>query len=163
MVISAIVAVSANGVIGKGGKIPWRLPAEQAVFKRTTMGHPIIMGRKTHDSIGRALPGRANIVITRQTHYQAQGCTVVESIEQAIEVAKKSPGGEEIFIIGGGEIYNLAMPLTNRIYLTKVHTKLGGDKFFKYDPKEWREISTESHDADQDNKYGYDIITIQRN
>lgn len=163
MIISAIVAVSANGVIGKEGAIPWRLPAEQAIFKRTTMGHPIIMGRKTHESIGRPLPGRANIVITRQTNYHAQGCTVVESIQQAVEVAKKSPGGEEIFIIGGGEIYNLAMPLTNRIYLTKVHTKLGGDKFFKYDPKEWREISIVSHGADQNNKYGYDIITLERN
>lgn len=162
MTISFIVAVAENGVIGKQGRIPWRLPAELAYFSKTTMGHPIIMGRKTYESIGRPLPGRYNIVITSQDNYEAEGCQVVHSLEEAIEKAQKSQGNDEIFIIGGAEIYKLAMPLAGRIYLTRVHAKINGDRFFKYEPKDWQEISREAHSADQQNKYSYDTIVLNR-
>ncbi len=157
MIISLIVATTQNGVIGNKGEIPWYLPADLVHFKKTTMGHPILMGRKTHESIGRALPGRTNIVITRQKDYSADGCVIAGSLEQAIEAAKDAKGSEEIFIIGGAEIYKLAMPLINRLYLTKVHTTIEGDKFFEYDPNEWKEISREEHPADEENKYAFEL------
>lgn len=162
MSISAIVAASQNGVIGNKGEIPWYLPADLVHFKQTTMGHPILMGRKTHESIGRALPGRTNIVITRNADYKAKGCIVVGSLESAIKEAKKAPDNEEIFIIGGAEIYKLAMPLINKLYLTKVHATIEGDKFFEYDVKEWKEISREEYQADDKNKYAYDFTVLER-
>src|SRR3954468_16302972 len=112
--ISTLVAVAKNGVIGKDGGLPWYLPSELARFKEVTMGHPIIMGRKTHESIGRALPGRTNIVITGNKDFKAEGCVVVSSLEQAIEEAKKADGVDEIFIIGGESIYKEAMPILER-------------------------------------------------
>jgi dihydrofolate reductase len=161
--ISAIVAVAKNGVIGKEGGLPWYLPAELARFKEVTMGHPIIMGRKTHESIGRALPGRTNIVITRDKDYKAtEGCMVVNSLDEAIEQAKKAGGANEIFIIGGASIYEQAMPLLDRIYLTKVDAEIDGDKFFKYDPKKWNQISSEKHSADDKNKYGFEFTVLER-
>ncbi|MEK7561840.1 MAG: dihydrofolate reductase [Patescibacteria group bacterium] len=162
MIISAIVATDAKGAIGKNGQIPWRLPAEQAIFKQTTMGHPMIMGRKTYESIGRALPGRTSIVITHQQNYRADGCVIVGSLEQALEEAKKAESSDEIFIIGGEEIYNHAMPFTDRIYLTKVHATLAGDKFFKFDPKKWRQVSNEKHAADEKNQYDYEFMVLER-
>jgi len=162
MIISLIVAIAENGVIGKEGGIPWYLPADLAHFKQTTMGHPIIMGRKTYESIGRTLPGRYNVVITRQKDYRAEGCVVVGSLGQAIEKAKKAEGSNEIFIIGGEEIYNQAMPLADRIYLTKVHTSLAGDKFFKFDQKLWRQKSNETHTADDKNPSDYEFIVLER-
>ncbi len=162
MIISLIVAITKNGVIGKAGRIPWHLPAEQAIFKQTTMGHPIIMGRKTHQSIGRALPGRRNIVITRNRNYRADGCVIASSLEQALEEARKAEGSDEIFIIGGEEIYNHTMPLAGRIYLTKVHATLAGDKFFKFNPKQWRQVSAKRHEADENNQYDYEFIILER-
>lgn len=160
--ISLIVAIAENGVIGKQGKIPWNLPSELAYFRRTTEGHPIIMGRKTYESIGHPLPRRYNIVITTQKSYSAGGCTVVHSIEEAIDEAKKSPGNDEIFIIGGAEIYKLAMPLAGRIYLTKIHADVKGDKFFEYDLKDWKELSCKIQNADKQNKYSYDMLVLDR-
>nr|AIA18419.1 Dihydrofolate reductase [uncultured bacterium]AIA18499.1 Dihydrofolate reductase [uncultured bacterium] len=162
MRISTIVAVAKNGVIGKEGGLPWYLPAELARFKEVTMGHPIIMGRKTYESIGRALPGRTNIAITRNKDFKAEGCIVVDSLETAIAEAKKAEGADEIFIIGGEQIYKEAMPLLNRIYLTKVDADVKGDKFFHYDPKKWKEISSEKHSADEINKYSFTFTTLQR-
>ena len=158
--ISAIVAVAKNGVIGKEGGLPWHLPAELARFKEITMGHPIIMGRKTHESIGRALPGRTNIVITHKKGYRAEGCRVVGSLDEAIELAKKSEGANEIFIIGGASIYEQAMPLLERMYLTKVDADIKGDKFFRYDPLEWKQISSEKHPADEKNLFGFEFTIL---
>lgn len=172
--ISAIVAVARGGVIGKEGGMPWHLSAELARFKEVTMGHPIIMGRKTHESIGRALPGRTNIVITRNKDFRAEGCEVAGSLDEAIELAKKSEGGsaaqtskrfrrpKEIFIIGGEQIYKEAMPLLSRIYLTKVDVEVDGDKFFRYDPKEWRELTSEKHSADEKNQYDFEFTVLER-
>lgn len=161
--ISAIVAVAKNGVIGKEGGLPWYLPAELARFKEVTMGHPIIMGRKTHESIGRALPGRTNIVITRDNSYKAaEGCIVVGSLDEAIEQAKKSEGSEEIFIIGGASIYEQAMSLLERIYLTKVDADIKGDKFFKYDSTQWKQASSEKHFADDKNQYDFEFTALVR-
>ena len=160
--ISFIVAVTKNDVIGKDGGIPWYLPADLSHFKQTTMGHPIIMGRKTHESIGRTLPGRYNVVITRQKNYlAADGCVIVNSIEEALNLPKVK-ADSEVFIIGGAEIYNQTMPLADRIYLTRVHTKVEGDKFFKFDESLWREISREEHKVDDKNKYSYDFIIQER-
>lgn len=162
MIISLIVAITQNDVIGNKGQIPWRLPAEQAIFKQTTMGHPIIMGRRTHESIGRPLPGRTNIVITRQKNYQVAGCIVAGSVEQAIREAERAEGGEKVFIIGGEEIYKQAMPMVDRIYLTRVHADLKGDTFFKFDESEWQEIAREAHNADDNNQYNYEFIVLKR-
>ena len=160
--LSAIVAVAENGVIGRKGGLPWQLPAEMARFKQITMGHPIIMGRKTHESIGRALPGRYNVVITRDKDYRAEGCEVVGSLDEAIELAKKAEGSKEIFVIGGEQIYREAMPKLERIYLTKVHAKIDGDKFFYYDPKEWKQVSSEKHSADTKNQYDFEFTVLGR-
>jgi dihydrofolate reductase len=130
MVVSAVVAASQNGVIGRQGSLPWNLPGEMAYFKKITMGHPIIMGRKTHESIGRALPGRQNIIITHDGSYKAEGCTVVTSLDKALEAAAAADI-DEVFIIGGSSIYELAMPKLNKIYLTRILADIEGDKFFK--------------------------------
>ncbi|MAG28596.1 dihydrofolate reductase [bacterium] len=127
--ISAIAAVGKNRELGKSGKIPWYIPGELKHFKEITMGHPVIMGRKTHESIGRALPGRTNIVITRNPDYKAEGCVVVSLIEDAITEAKKHEK-EEVFIIGGGEIYKLAWPYIDRLYLTIINKSFEADTFF---------------------------------
>jgi dihydrofolate reductase len=174
-VISAIVAMAKNGVIGKEGGLPWYLPAELARFKQVTMGHPIIMGRKTHESIGRALPGRTNIVITRDKDYKAaEGCIVVNSLGRAIEHAKEAGGGSaaqtskkfrrpnEIFIIGGASVYKEAMSLLERIYLTKVNADIKGDKFFKYNSSEWKQVSSEKHPADEKNQYDFEFTILER-
>lgn len=157
--ISIIVAVAENGVIGKTGGIPWYLPADLAHFKEITMGHPIIMGRVTHESIGKALPGRVNIVITRNEDYRADGCEVVGSLGQALKSVKDEP---EVFIIGGDSIYQQAVALANRIYLTEVHAKIEGDKFFRYDPAQWQEVNREKHRTDDKNPYNYDFVTLKR-
>lgn len=129
--ISIIVAVAGkNRVIGKRGGMPWYIPAELKRFKEITMGHPIIMGRKTHESIGRALFGRTNIVITHDPKFSAEGCIVVHSLEEAIKQAQGKPGSEEIFIMGGGQIYEQALPLADKLYLTYLDKEIEGDVFF---------------------------------
>lgn len=129
--ISIIVAVAGKKrVIGKAGGMPWYISEELKRFKEITMGHPIIMGRKTHESIGKALPGRTNIVITKDTAYTAEGIKVTHLLEEALEVASTAEGAEEVFIIGGGEIYNQALPLTDKLYITEIEKELDGDVFF---------------------------------
>nr|AIA12458.1 Dihydrofolate reductase [uncultured bacterium] len=154
MVISTIVAVSRNNVIGKDNETPWYLPAELARFKELTIGHHVIMGRKTHESIGRALPGRQNIVVTRNQNYHAKGCEVVTSIQEALDLAKDA---DEVFIIGGAAIYDQIMALLNRIYLTKVDASVDGDRYFKFNKDEWKQVSSEKHPADEKNKYGFEF------
>lgn len=159
MTLSIIVATAKDGVIGKSGGLPWYLPAELAYFKNTTMGHSIIMGRKTHESIGRALPGRTNIVITRDPNYQAEGCRVVTSLDEAIKVADAQ---NEVFIIGGESIYAQAIDKTDRIYLTQVNADIKGDKYFKFDPGSWQEVSRQEHKADERNEYDYAFTVLER-
>lgn len=152
MGISIIAAVSDNGVIGKNGKIPWFVRGEQAIFKEVTMGHPIIMGRKTHESIGQSLPGRLNIVISRNKSYKVMdGSVLASSLDEALVLPQVS-SANEVFIIGGAEIYKQALRFADKIYLTRVHTKIdGGDKFFKFNPSGWQMISSKPykrHEAD---------------
>lgn len=154
--ISIIVAIGSNNVIGKNGALPWHLPEDLKRFKQLTMGHPIIMGRKTHESIGKPLPGRVNIVITRQKGYTAPGCEVFSSFEEAVAKYKD----QDPFVIGGAEIYRVALPLADRLYITEVHpnakTGEGGDVFFPdFDRTAWRETSREPHDQ-------FDFVTLVR-
>lgn len=143
--ISCIVAVAENGVIGAHGEIPWYLSSDFKYFKKTTMGAPIIMGRACFESIGRPLPGRDNIIISRNPFYAVSGAFVVHSIEEAIHLAQAS-GNPEIFVIGGGEIYRQTMPLWDRLYLTVVHLSPFGDTFFpELDMTQWLLVSERFH------------------
>ncbi len=158
--ISLIVAVSANGVIGRGDELPWHLSDDLKRFKRLTLGKPIVMGRKTFESIGRALPGRQNIVLTRQSEFAADECDVVSSIDAAIA----TPGDAgEIVVIGGGEIYKLFLPLAERIYMTRVHIDVDGDvRFPKLVDELWQESERENHDADDLNEYEFTTSVLER-
>ena len=158
--ISLIVAASTNNVIGAQGELPWRLSSDLRRFKEITMGKPIVMGRKTYESIGKPLPGRQNIVITRQENYQADGCDVVASPEAAIEAAGDA---DEIMIIGGSHIYDVFLPLADRIYLTRVQANVQGDAYLPdIDERHWRVVSTESFDADDRNEHAADFVILDR-
>src|SRR5262245_20888513 len=160
--ISAIVAMSENRVIGDDNQLPWHLPSDLKHFKTLTSGHPILMGRKTYESIGRPLPNRTNIVITRNHAFQANGCVIVKSIEEAVSHAI-SIHQNEIFIIGGAEVYKQFMPDIEKIYLTIVHEIFEGDAFFpELNPGEWKEASRELHEADEENDYDYSFIVLER-
>jgi dihydrofolate reductase len=161
-ILSAIVAMSENRVIGKDNKLPWHLPADLKHFKEITTGHFIIMGRKTFESIGKPLPNRTNIVLSRQGHFQASGCHTVTSIEAAISQAQAAHE-QEIFIIGGAEIYRQLLANIQRLYLTIVHCDMEGDAYFPtLDLNAWREISCERHEADEKNAYAYSFLTLER-
>ena len=167
MKVSLIVAVSENGVIGKDNDLVWDLPNDMRFFKETTMGHHVIMGRKNFESIPhkyRPLPNRTNIVITRQSYYKAEGCIVINSVETALEIAKNN-GDTEPFIIGGGQIYKIALEnnLVDRIYLTKIHHTFDGDTFFPELSSDWEEVNKTENKADEKHKYNYDFITLERN
>ncbi len=143
MQISIIAAMAENGVIGRDGQLPWHLKADLQRFKRLTMGHTIIMGRKTWESIGRPLPGRRMVVVTRQNGYQAEGVQVAASLDDALALARLA-GDEEAFIIGGAEIYRLALPLADRLYLTRVLAPVEGDTTFpEFDASHWRLVESE--------------------
>ena len=161
MKLSLIVAVSENNIIGDSNQIPWHLPADLRHFKAITTGHPIIMGRKTYQSIGRALPNRRNIIVTRNTDFAAPGCTVVNSLESALAVAQEEIS-DEVFVIGGAAIYALALPSATTLYLTRVHVTVQGDTSFDFAPEDWEVITTERHAADEKNAYAYSFITLQR-
>ena len=158
--LSIIVAVAKNNVIGKDNDLIWHLPRDLKHFKETTSGHYIIMGRKTFESNGRPLPNRTNVIITRDKNYKAEGCTVVHSLEEAIQEAKNDP---EAFIIGGGVIYELAIPFVDRIYLTKIHHSFEGDTYFpELNMEEWREVDRRDFEPDDKNKYSFTILTLDR-
>jgi dihydrofolate reductase len=160
--ISAIVAMSDNHVIGNKGQIPWHLPADLSRMRELSVGHPIIMGRATHEAIGRTLPDRLNIVISSDPHYKvSKGSVLVGSLDEAFNLDEVK-AAEEVFIFGGESIYLQAMPITQRIYLTIVHLTTEGDKFFKYMPDEWTIVSEEKHQKDQNNLYDYEFITLDR-
>lgn len=135
--INIIVAISINGVIGKGGRIPWRIPNDLTYFKVTTMGHPIVMGRKTYESIGKPLPGRVNIVLTRDRDYVVPGGVVTDSIDYVMELARK----QDVFVIGGAQVYEVFLPMAGRLYITNVYREFEGDSFFPpFDKTIWRLI-----------------------
>ena len=158
--ISLIVAVSANGVIGRGDELPWHLSDDLKRFKQLTLGKPIVMGRKTFESIGRALPGRQNIVLTRQSEFAADECDVVSSIDAAIAA---SGDAGEIVVIGGSEIYKLFLPLAERIYMTRVHIDIDGEvRFPELDDELWQESERENHDADDLNEYEFTTSVLER-
>ena len=162
MLISLVVAASQNDIIGRDNQLPWHLPNDLKFFKQITMGKPIIMGRLTWDSIGRPLPGRTNIVITRDTSLQIEGVKVVNSKEQAIAEAEKE-GVDEMMVIGGEGIYRLFMEDVDRIYLTRVHAEIEGDAHFPaFDEKDWRLISAEDHKACDKNPYDYSFLVFER-
>ena len=158
--ISLIVAASTNNVIGAAGDLPWRLSADLKRFKAITMGKPIVMGRKTWESIGRPLPGRQNIVITRQADYRAEGSTVVASPDNAIYAAGDV---EENMIIGVGHIYEALLPTADRIYLTRVYAEIEGDAFVpEILESEWQFVSRETHRADEANDYDVEFLVLDR-
>jgi len=166
MKVSLIVAVSENGVIGKDNDLIWHLPKDMKFFKETTLEHHVIMGRKNFESIPhkyRPLPNRTNVVITRQSDYKAEGCVVVNSVEESLEIAKQN-GETEPFIIGGGQIYKIALEqnLVDRIYLTRIHHSFDGDTFFPELSEDWKEVKREDCFADEKNKYDYSFIILEK-
>ncbi len=160
MLIAIIAAMDLNRLIGDGGRLPWRLPADMRRFRALTMGKPIIMGRRTHESIGRALPGRRNIVLSRNPDYRAPGCEVVANLEQALGTCEDA---DEPMIIGGARLYAAALPRANRMYLTVLHGSFGGDTWFpEYDHRQWRELSREDHEADADTPCAFSFVDLER-
>jgi dihydrofolate reductase len=158
-VISLVVAVADNGVIGVNNQLPWRLPNDLQRFKALTMGKAIIMGRKTFESIGKPLPGRRNIVVSRSPDLVIDGYDVVNSIQSAIDVTDH---GEELMVIGGADIYQQALPMAQRIYLTRVHANIPGDANFPRLGAEWREVSCEDCVADERHAYPYSFVILER-
>lgn len=160
MIRSFVVAVARNGVIGHTNGLPWRLPADLAFFKRLTMGHPIIMGRKTYESIGKPLPGRLNIVVTRSPDFKAPGCTVVATLDAAYRAAGAV---DEVFIIGGAQIYDAAFAAADRIYLTEVESEIEGDTYFPlFDRRDWVETVLEVHARDERHAHSMRIVRLDR-
>jgi dihydrofolate reductase len=160
MRVSLIVAVAENGVIGKDNTLPWRLPADLKRFRRLTTGHPVIMGRRSYESIGRPLPERTNIVVTRRTAYQAPGCLIAHSLDAAFSLAN---GATEVFVIGGAELYAQSLERADRIHFTQVHEQIGGDAFFPaFNRNDWRETARERHDTDPQHAYSYSFVTFER-
>lgn len=162
MTISFIVAVSENHVIGKDNKLPWTLPSDMKYFKNKTWAMPVVMGRKTYEALGKPLDGRQNIVITRKSGWKPDGVEVVHSIDQAI-VAATAVDAKEIFIIGGGEIFQAAMPSADRIYLTLIHQNFEGDAFFpEIDPEQWKLTSNRDCEANEKNPYAHSFQVWER-
>lgn len=163
MTISLVVAAAENNVIGKDNRLLWHLPNDMKFFKNTTWGMPVIMGRKTFESLGKPLAGRTNIVMTRDKGWSAQGATVTSNMEEAMQVAAETDA-KEVFVIGGGEIFKEVLPQANRVYLTRVHTSIEGDTFFPELPqKEWQLLTQLDFVADAKHKYGYSFQVWQRN
>jgi len=159
---SIIVAMDLNNGIGYQNRLPWRLPAEQQLFKTHTMGHHMIMGRKTYESIGRPLPGRTTIVVTRNPDYQAEGCWVVHSVREALDLAE-GKGENEAFICGGTEIYRESIRETDCLYLTRVHANFQVDTFFPvFDVSQWEKISADFHPADEENPHPFTFFIYKR-
>lgn len=160
--ISFIVAMDENRVIGKDNQLPWHLPEDLKYFKRVTMGHPIIMGRKTFESIGRPLPGRENIILTGNHEYHHDGCYVMHSLEELLEYCRKDEE-KEYFVIGGAEIFRLLFPYADRLYITKIRHQFEGDTFFPLFPmSEWEIVSREKGIKDEKNPYDYEFLVFER-
>lgn len=157
---SLVVAMDRNRVIGRDNQLPWRLPADLAHFKRVTMGHPVVMGRRTYESIGKPLPGRHNIVLTRDRGFRAPGCTVVHSLDEAWKAAGDA---EEVCVIGGSAIFAETLPIADVIHLTEVEAQVPGDTWFPdFDRSEWREVEVARHAADERHAYPMRILRLER-
>ena len=160
MIISIIAAIGKNKVIGNKNTLPWKLPADMEHFKQLTMGKPVIVGRKTFESIGKALPGRKNIVISHLPDYKAEGCIVVHSAEEAL---KEAGNHGEVKIAGGATIYKEFLPKADKLYLTLIDSDFEGDAYFpEYKIEEWEEVSYEEHERDKDNQFNYTFIVLRR-
>lgn len=162
MIISTIVAKAKNNVIGKDNDIPWYLPADLKYFKKTTLNHHIIMGRKCFQSIGKPLPKRTNVIVTRNPFYIVSNCYIASSVEEALEIAREN-GEEEAIIIGGGEIYKLTQSLWDKMYITEVDTEIEGDIYFpEIDTDKWNKVSEEFHEKDTKNEYDYSFLVYEK-
>ncbi|GAB2943135.1 type 3 dihydrofolate reductase [Hymenobacter coalescens] len=156
-----VVARADNGVIGHQNQLPWHLPADLRHFKQLTSGHPVVMGRRTFESIGRPLPNRRNIVVTRQPEWQAEGVEPANSVLGALEMAQQT--NEQVFVIGGAEIYRAALPAVDTVYLTEVHHAPEGDTVLPDFPAEvWREEARERHEPDEKHAYAFSFVTLRR-
>jgi dihydrofolate reductase len=155
-----VAAVAENGVIGRDGGLPWRLPDDSKFFRRCTMGKAVLMGRLTFESIGKPLPGRRNIVVTSNTDFEAPGCTVVDSLEAGLAAAADE---QEVVIMGGAAFYREGLPLAERLYLTRVHAKVVGDVYFPdLDPTEWRTVESHDHPADDRHAHAFTASILER-
>lgn len=158
--ITLVAALAENNVIGRDNRLPWYLPDDLKHFRRLTTGHPVIMGRRNYESLGRPLPDRLNIVVTRRDGFQAPGCRVVHSLEEAFAAAG---GADEIFVIGGGELYAQTLDRADRLCLTRVHAEVPGDtRFPDVDPHVWQETERERHEADARHPYPFSFLTLER-
>lgn len=162
MRVSLIAAVARNGVIGRDGRLPWHLPADLKRFRRLTTGHHVIMGRRTFESIGKPLAGRTNLVLSRDPALRPFGVEVLRSLEEALQLAKRR-GEEEAFVIGGSEVYRRALPLADRIYLTRVGADVEGDvRFPSLDPGEWTEKTDEVHSPDREHAVPFTFARLSK-
>lgn len=157
--LSLIVAVAANGVIGQDNRLPWHIPEDLRYFKRTTLGKPVVMGRKTFLSIGKPLPGRTNIVLSTDPAWTADGVSVARDVETALSLARTAEGGAEVMVIGGATLFNALLPRADRLYLTEIHRDYEGDVTFpRPDPAGWRESAREDHEGDP----AYSFVVLDR-
>lgn len=160
MSISYIVAMDRNRAIGKNNRLPWHIPADLKFFKQTTMGHAILMGRKTYESVGKPLPGRTNVIMTQNPSYRAEGCEIVHSVEETIDRFGRQ---DELFVTGGAELFRLFMPYVDKMYLTRIEHAFEGDTFFpEYDETEWTLVKREQGVMDEKNPYTYFFETHVR-
>ena len=159
--VTIMAAIAANNALGKDNQLIWHLPADLKRFKKTTLNHAVIVGRKTYESLGKPLPNRTNIIITRDKNYQVEGCVIVNSLKEALKAAAEVD--ENPFILGGAEIYKQAMPLADKLDITFVHHQFEADVFFpEIDKTIWKETSRENFKADENNKYDYSFVTFER-
>ena len=155
-IISAIVAMSENQVIGRDNQLPWHLPADLKHFKQITLNHTILMGRKTYESIGKPLPNRRNVILTQDSSFKAAGCEIVHGLPSALAF-------EDLYIIGGAQVFELCWPYIHRLYLTLIHQQIEGDAFFpSLDLKQWRLVSREDHQADAQNAFEYSFLVFEK-
>lgn len=159
--ISFLLAMDKNHVIGKDNDLPWHLPADLAYFKQTTWGHPIVMGRKTHEAIGKALPGRRNIIVTRNSTYAAEGCEVIHSITEAFQLLDTN---KEAFVIGGAQLFSAFLPYADRLYITYIHESFDGDTYFpEIAENKWIKISDKKGTKDVKNPYAFSFLIYEKN
>lgn len=160
MKISIIVAIDQFRVIGKDNQLPWHLPADLKYFKSVTLGKPVVMGRKTFESIGKPLPGRENVIISRNPDYQAAGTKTFLNLAAAFDYLAEH---EEIMVLGGAEIFKLALPMADRLYITEIHQSFDGDTYFpEIDENLWQEVSRDKHSPDEKNHYAYDFVVLEK-
>ncbi|RIV25198.1 dihydrofolate reductase [Fibrisoma montanum] len=162
MKISMIAAVAQNGVIGRNNDLPWHLPDDFAFFKRKTRHHPVIMGRKSLEALGKPLSNRTNIILTRDQNFTAEGVTIVHTLQEAVDAAK-AVNDQEIYIIGGAEIYRMALPMATTLYITEIEKAYEGDSYFpEFDRADWQEVSRQHHPADERHEAAFDFVEYER-